>query len=940
MYLLKGLIVQEIEKNAIYLIDGSYLLYRSYYGLRPLRTSKGIPTQATYGFCRALQKLIDKFDIKNVALVWDSKGKTFRSEIYADYKANRQKPPSDLFEQKEQIIEVAGAINLLQVAKIGYEADDLIGSIVHEYKNKDIVIVGPDKDLYQLLSDHVVIYDPFKDEIVDEESFTSKKGYPANKVKFYHSLLGDASDNIPGVKGIGKKGAQDLVNQFDSLDDLYKSLDKVKKDRTRSLLEQGRENAYLSDRLFSLENIKLDLNLKDFAFKESDWANAAPYFKEFEFTSLLKKIIDQFGDQITEKPEETKKVRPKNTGPQKQLSLFEPEKSIEDTGPMVLVQEKDWQYNIIRDQKELAKLADKLKKQKEFALDTETTGLKPLQDELVGLSVAYDKKKAYYVYLQDMGREVALQILKPVFQDKKIKKILQNTKFDQLALAHYGYELENVEFDTLIAANLLKQDDWEKINLKALSKNYLDQTMKTFKEVLGEYKDFSQVPLSIAGKYAAHDALQTYKLKSVLLKDLNEDKKLKKIFEDLEMPLSQVLFRMELFGIKLDIERLKEVGQDIDRDLKAIKRKILEAIETKKRYETEEINLNSPQQVEILLFEELKLPAIKKSGKGQRSTDQEVLLELAKVHPVPGMIAKYRELAKLASTYIEPLIKQVDPKTGRIHTSYSQTLVATGRLSSSNPNLQNIPAGSDHGIKVRSAFVAPQGKVFLSADYSQIELRVLAHMTKDKALVDAFLHDRDIHKQTASQLFDVPLDKVTHEQRQIGKKINFSIIYGLTPYGLAKDLGIKPGEAKEYIDKYFQQYTGVAKWIEKTVEYAQENGYVQTLMGRRRYVPDINEQNKTLFQAAKRIATNSPIQGTSAEIIKLAMIEIDKIIAENRLEAVIVLQIHDELVLELPKDELDKVGKMVEKVMNNVVEWAIPLKTTIRTGKNWEQITK
>ncbi len=304
------------------------------------------------------------------------------------------------------------------------------------------------------------------------------------------------------------------------------------------------------------------------------------------------------------------------------------------------------------------------------------------------------------------------------------------------------------------------------------------------------------------------------------------------------------------------------------------------------------------------------------------------------------MIAKYRELAKLASTYIEPLIKQVNPKTGRIHTSYSQTLVATGRLSSSNPNLQNIPAGSDHGIKVRSAFVAPQGKVFLSADYSQIELRVLAHMTKDKALVDAFLHDRDIHKQTASQLFDVPLDKVTHEQRQIGKKINFSIIYGLTPYGLAKDLGIKPGEAKEYIDKYFQQYTGVAKWIEKTVEYAQENGYVQTLMGRRRYVPDINEQNKTLFQAAKRIATNSPIQGTSAEIIKLAMIEIDKIIAENRLEAVIVLQIHDELVLELPKDELDKVGKMVEKVMNNVVEWAIPLKTTIRTGKNWEQITK
>jgi len=926
--------VHRIKKDAIFLIDGSYLLYRSYYGLRPLRTSKGIPTQATYGFCRAIKKIIDDFDPTKMALVWDSKGKTFRSEIYEAYKANRQAPPSDLFIQKEQIIEFADSIGLKQISKASYEADDLIGSITQDFKKKEIVIVGPDKDLYQLLSDTVLIFDPFKDQIIDPETLKKEKGFGPEKVSFFFSLLGDASDNIPGVKGIGKKTAEELVNSFDSLDDLYANLDKVKKDRTRKLLEESKENAFLSLKLFSLKHYKLDLEEEDFNFDKDDWANAAPIFMELEFKSLVKDVQKRFPQAVEEKIENKKEV---------QTSLFasneEPKKDLK---------EKKWKCHIVRTQEELDKLFEVLKESKEFAFDTELTGLRPLDNELVGLSFAVNKKEAYYIPFghkaekeeKNLERELVLQTLKPIFENKKIEKIMQNAKFDQLALWHYEVETNNVTFDTLLAAHLLRKDEWERINLKALSLRYLDEPMQTFKDVVGKHKHFGLVSIEDAAEYGAHDSLQTFKLKSVLEKDLNKEKKLKKIFNDLEMPISQVLFEMESLGIALDPEKLREIGKEIEKDLNAVESEALKAIAEFRKHETTIINLSSPKQVEKLLFDELELPVIKKSGKGKRSTDQEVLSALSNQHPIPGMIAKYRELAKLKSTYVEPLIKEINPETGRIHTSFSQTMVATGRLSSSNPNLQNIPVGSDHGIKIRSAFVAPRGRIFLSADYSQVELRVLAHMTKDKNLVDAFLHDRDIHIQTASQLFDVPLTKVTHDQRQIGKRINFSIIYGLTPFGLSRDLGIKPSEAKVYIDKYFEQYQGVAKWMEKTIEDVKKDGYTQTWLGRRRYVPSIYEKNRNLYEAARRIAINTPVQGTSAEIMKLAMIEVNKELKDKKLNSGMILQIHDELVIELDKDDEAKVEKIVKKCMENVVKWEIPFKVTIRTGKNWGQITK
>jgi DNA polymerase-1 len=465
--------------------------------------------------------------------------------------------------------------------------------------------------------------------------------------------------------------------------------------------------------------------------------------------------------------------------------------------------------------------------------------------------------------------------------------------------------------------------------------------MQRYKEVLGtKYKNFSQVPIEEGASYGAHDALQTFKLRPILEKKLNEDPKLKKIFYDIEMPLLMVLARMEKQGILLDVEALKELDKDVVKVIKHTEKKIFAALESAHIKNLDEINLNSPRQIEKILFDQLHLQPGKKSATGKRSTDQEVLEELSTKHPVPAMLLQYRELSKLKNTYIDPLPNFINKRTGKIHTSYSQTLVATGRLSSQDPNLQNIPTGEGFGLKIRDAFIAPRGYRFMSADYSQIELRVLAHMSKDKNLTDAFLHDKDIHAQTASQIFDVPLDKVTHDQRQMGKRINFSIIYGLTPYGLSKDLGIKPNEAKEYIEKYFLQYPKVAEWIDQTIDHAIKNGYTQTWWGRRRYIPELAEQNRNLFEAGKRVATNSPVQGTSAEIMKLAMINVDSALANKKLDAALVLQIHDELIIQFHTDIEEEVTKIVQKEMESVVDWEIPFKVTIRTGKNWGDVTK
>jgi DNA polymerase-1 len=910
-------------KKTVYLIDGSSFLYRAYYGLRPMHTPQGAPVQAVFGFCRMIKKLIDTFKPEYCALVWDSKGKTTRHEVYEEYKATRQAPPSDLFEQKELITEFADAIGLRQVSKTGIEADDLMFSLAKEARERGetVVFVTSDKDMGQALDAHTFIYDTFKDIFLDIPGFEEKMGFPVEKLPFYFALVGDTSDNIPGVRGIGEKGATELVTQFDSLEDLYENLDKVSKPRMKKALEENKKNAFLSRDLFLLQYYPSKLSKDDLAFNAHDWQKARKLFEDLNFKSLLK---DMGESKILGKP------------------LHEL-----------------YAFKTVSTQKDLDELCTALKKSKIFALDTEGKDLKPIHGMMVGMSFCVEEGTAYYVpfghgapqaQLSILGqtetrmegqltREQVFKALKPILEDASYKKVLQHAKFDMHVLFHEGIVLRGVTFDTMIAAYLLSKDD-QRVGLKDLSLSYFGERMLSFDEVVkaNKYKDFSYVPLQLATDYAAADAHQTLKLYHVLSKALQAEKNVAQQFVDIEMPLLQVLFQMEVYGILLDQAALKELDVRVTRRLAEIEDEIIEQVGEKYA----NINLNAPRQIEELLFEHLKLPTQKKSAKGTSySTDQEVLMALSELHIIPAMIVQFRELSKLKNTYIDALPTYVNAITNRIHTTFRQTGVATGRLASSDPNLQNIPADvAGFGIEVRGAFIPEPGHVFLSADYSQIELRVLAHFSKDEALVDAFLKGSDIHAETASRLFDVPLDKVTQEQRQIGKRINFSILYGLTPYGLSKDLGISFKDAKTYIDKYFAQYPGVSAWMESVIEETKEHGYVETLWGRRRYIPAIYEKNRTLYEEARRFAINTKAQGTAAEIMKLGMLALDAALKDKNLKTHMLLQIHDELLISVPENEQKIVEPMVKEALESVVDWQVPLVVTTRFGANWKDVTK
>lgn len=914
--------VHRIKKDALFIVDGSYLLYRSFYAIKPLYTSSGNPVQAVYGFCRAIKKLIDQFTPSHVIVAWDSKGKSFRSDIYPAYKETRQAPPADLFQQKDHIIKFLELIGLHQIFFQGFEADDIIGGLAQRHKDHQIVLVCPDKDMYQLLSDHVLIFDPFKEKLIDQHDFKKEHVFGPEKVPFFYALLGDASDNIPGVNGIGKKTAQELVEQFDSLDDLYANLDKIKKERIRTLLTEQEKEARLSLELFLLKSPPLETRINHFTFDATRWPQAAPLFQELEFTSLLKGLPIKAQAQA-----------------QIQTSMFD-----QQTTTPSIPEKRSWNLITVHDEATLEDMCTQIKKKKIYALDTETTGYMPLLDQLVGISFACQSDTAYYIpvshkNVEQLSWETIKKHIKPLLQDESLVSIMHNAKFDQLMLWKSGIEPHKVTFDTILAANLVR-NEWQKINLKDLSLLYLQEPMRKFKDIIDRYKDFSFVPFDQAAEYAAHDALQTLKLYPILKKALDENTVLKNIFERLDMPFYMILVHMEYTGIPLDCDRLKEVASHVNHKLASLETKIKTFLQEEGHIKDDDLNLNSPKQIEHVLFDQLKLPVVKKSGTGKRSTDQEVLEQLAIQHPIPNLILQHRELSKLKNTYLDALPTYVNPQTGNIHTNYSQTMVATGRLSSSDPNLQNIPASEGFGLQIRESFVAPRGHIFMSADYSQIELRILAHLSQDPTLISIFAQDRDIHAETASQLFGISLNDVTSEQRQLGKRINFSIIYGMSPFGLAKDLDIKQSEAKTYIEKYFSKYPQVAAWMEFIVEDAIKNGYSQTLYGRRRYIPELKEKNHTLFQAGKRIAVNSPVQGTQADIMKIAMINIEHQFSKKKIDAQMILQIHDEIIIQLRKEDEDAVATIVRKEMDSVVDWEVPLKVTIRTGKNWAEVTK
>lgn len=902
-------------KKTVYLIDGSSFLYRAYYGLRPLHTSQGTPVQAVYSFARMIKKMLTTFKPEYIALVWDSPGKTERHEVYPAYKATRQAPPSDLFTQKEYIQEFANLINLDQVQQPGIEADDLMYSIAQDVAKKNLtaVFITSDKDMGQAITDNIILFDPFKEQIIDAQALEEKMGFPVEKMPFYFALLGDSSDNIPGVRGIGKKGAQDLVNQFTSLEDLYENLDEVEKNRTRQALAEQKENAFLSRELFLLKYHKTNTSLEQLKLDPANWIKAKPLFKQLEFKSLVKEIEKEEGLN-------TQKIK--------------------------LSEHSGYTFNCVQTEEQLKKLCADIKEHKEFAIDTELTGLRPLQDRTVGFCVCFKKGTAYYIPFghetneQQLSQETVVAHFKPLFEDPSIKKYMHFGKFDQMALYSVGiHTIQNFAFDTLVAAHLVTED-WQRIGLKALSEYYLHEPMQSFADAVtkNNYSHFGQLPLTLATEYAASDAHQTFCLVPVLQKKL-EELNMEKLYKTIEHPLISVLLAMQIEGIYCDTEILEAYNKKITQELEAIRTKIMAIIGV----EYKDINLNSPKQLIDLLFHTLQLPPQKKTaGKTGYSTDQKVLEELAKIHPVPGLILQWRSLTKLKNTYIDALPNYINPKTGKIHSTFTQTGVATGRLSSSEPNLQNIPVESikEHGLTIRQAFKPDPGHVFLSADYSQIELRVLAYLSQDKSLVEAFERGDDIHALTAAKLFDVTLEQVTNQMRQIGKRINFSILYGLTPYGLSQDLGISFKDAKLYIEKYFAQYPQVSSWMESIIDFTKEHGYVATHWGRRRYLPGIYEKNKMLYELAKRMAINTAAQGTAAEIMKLGMINLSQRFKNENLDAKIVLQIHDELLISVPENQKDTVEKIVKDVLENVVAWNVPLIVTTRFGTDWQEVTK
>lgn len=898
------------QKKTVFLIDGSSFLYRAYYGMRPLHTSSGETVQAVYGFCRMIKQLINKFNPQYLGIVWDSKGKTTRHEMYQEYKATRDVPPSDLFEQKKHIIEFADLIDCAQIAQDKLEADDILYSIAIDMQKKgfNVVVITSDKDLGQMITDDIFMYDPVKEKMYTPQSFTEKMGFSVDRLPLYFSLLGDTSDNIPGVRGVGKKSAELLAQQFTTLEELYNNLESVTIKRAKTALAKHKKEAFLSRGLFLLQYHPIAITVDELAFDYAKWRNALPLFKKLEFKSFVREI----GDTVV---------------------------SVDDK--MSYWQEKD--FILVDTHQKLANLCALLRKKKSFAIDTETNGLRPMESLLVGMSFCVQDSQAFYVPCNHVTDEQQLKTseviaaLKSILEDDNYKKWLHNAKFDQKVLWANGINMRGVEHDTMIAASLINKD-WQRVGLKYLSQVCFNEHMFSYADMVTDKKlaDFSYVPIKDALFYAAADALQTFKLCHYMIKVLKKEK-LFELYQTIEIPTTNVLFHMERLGIYCDAEHLHELGISVAHELITIEKNIAKHLPKSQK----SINLNSPKQVAQLLFEDLKLPPKKKSAKGTYSTDQSVLKELAHEHEVPKLLVFYRELTKLQNTYIQALPLYINQKTKRIHTSYNQVAVATGRLSSVDPNLQNIPTdGSRYGSQVRAAFKAQEGYIFISADYSQIELRVMAHLSQEPALINAFKHGHDIHAQTAAYVFDVPLEQVDHDQRQVGKRINFSVLYGITPYGLRRDIGVSFGQARDYIDRYFAQYPKVSEWMDGVVEFAKKHGYVQTWQRRRRYIPSINETNRVLYEEAKRIAINTVAQGTAAELLKIGMNKVfDTLVARGKDERIL-LQIHDELLLEVPQERAQEVEKIVKNTLESVVDWPVPLIVATRIGTDWKKVSK
>jgi DNA polymerase I len=886
------------DRPQLFLIDGSSYIFRAFYAIRHLSNSRGFPTNAVYGFTQMLLKVLKDYHPDYLAVVLDSKAPTFRSEIYKEYKANRPAMPETLVPQIPFIKKLIEAYRIATLEKEGYEADDIIGTIARKAAREvDVVVITGDKDLLQLVDDRVKIIDTMKDQTFGVEEVVERFGVRPEQVVEVMGLSGDAIDNIPGVPGIGEKTAIGLIKTFGSIENLLSHLDQIPQKKLRANLEAYGEQALLSRQLATLHvDVPVSCELKGFALSPPDLSGLREIFKELEFNKLLNDL-----------PED------------RDLSGTD--------------------YTLVTDQPGFLSLLENLRKAGTFSLDLETTSPYPMWASLVGMSFSFVPHQAFYVPVghrlrlgeKQLPLSWVLEQLKPLLEDGEVKKIGQNIKYDWIVLRQHGVEVRGIECDTMIASYLINPTKHNH-NLSEIAREYLDRNVTDYKDVAGtgaKEISFDKVDLEKARDYCCEDADVTLQLSRILLPKLSGEG-LTELFEKMEIPLLVVLAKMERNGVRIDLDLLSDFSKEIEGQLD-------QRMERIHVLAGEPFNINSSQQLGKILFDKLKLPVIKKTKTGF-STDVDVLTKLSLQHELPLEILTYRNLSKLKSTYVDALPKLVHPKTGRIHTSYNQTVTATGRLSSSDPNLQNIPVRGEEGGRIRQAFIPEKGFVLISADYSQIELRILAHLSRDSVLIEAFQKDEDIHAHTASEIFGVPMEAVTPSMRREAKVINFGIIYGMSSYGLSQQLGIEPKTAQVRIDDYFRKYPGVQSYIEKGIAEAKEKGYVTTLFQRRRYLPDLHSASAPVRQATERMAVNTPLQGTAADIIKVAMLGIQDRIETMGLSTRMIMQVHDELVFETPEDEIEKAVPLIQHEMESVIRLAVPLKVSIHWGKNWAEV--
>jgi DNA polymerase-1 len=889
------------DRDILYLVDGSSYIYRAYHAIRHLSNSKGFPTNAIFGFCKMILKLFDEKNPEYIAIAFDTKEPTFRHELYEAYKATRPPMPEDLVAQLPYIKEFVMSLNVVTLEKIGYEADDIIGTLarIGEEKEFQVVIITGDKDFRQLISPRISLWDTMKDKFTDLEAFSSDYGLAPEQTIDMMGLSGDKSDNIPGVPGVGEKTAANLIKEFGSLESVFEHIDEIKKKKLKENLVNSHEDAVLSKQLVTIDRfVPIREEIEDLKTGEPNTEDLTALFRELEFKGLW----EQFA---------VRKEPPQGN------------------------------YHLCLLKEDLLSLKEKIIQKGIVSIDTETTSKDSLHAKLVGISFSCEEQIAHYLpiahqYLgvpAQLDWTVILQIIGDILEDEKILKIGQNIKYDAEVLARHGVDLKGIYFDTMIASYVINPG-LRQHNLDNLSQHYLNHKMIPFDEVVGKGKkggDFSGVQVEKAMAYSCEDADMTLRLMRILDKELRSVHN-ETLFYDIEMKLLPVLMDMEMTGIKIDKAFFKKMFLQMSDQISQIEMEIFKEAGM-------EFNINSPHQLGTVLFEKLQLPGQKKTAKTKKySTDVNVLKKLAAYpHKIPKLALRYRTLSKLKSTYLDALIKLADPTTGRVHTSYNQTVAATGRLSSSNPNLQNIPIRGEEGREIRKGFVAKEGFFLMSADYSQVELRIFAHYSGDEAFIDAFQQNEDIHARTASEIMDMDIHDVTPEMRRIAKAINFGIIYGMGAYKLSDELEIDHKSAKKYIDTYYQRYSGVERYRDSILETAKEQGYVSTLFNRRRYLPNIHHGRQRIRAEAERMAINTPIQGTAADIIKKAMINIHNRIKRERFKSKMLLQVHDELVFEVPENELDDLRALVKEEMEGVHELKVPLVVDIHVGKNWDE---